>query len=349
MTSTVRKKELTVPLDYTRYARDEDVAFFQRELASFVPDRVYDAHCHPDVPGSGKPLVKDFEAGVDHADYVRLMDCMMPGRVIAANFISFHASPEWHARSNEWTARQAARDVRCRGEFFVRPDDDPEWVRQEAKRLGLSGLKCYHLQAPRHPSWEEGRPTWDADICDYLPECLVKVADDEGWVITLHLVKRRAVADPANIHWIRRYCETYPNMKLILAHSARGFQPAHNLEGLAQLEGLENLYFDCSVNCEPIAHQSIIRVFGHGKLMYGSDFPVSHLRGRSLGAADSFLWLYEDTPVWGEKHSRVDPVLIGLEQLRSLKWACWSERLTDSQVEDVFWNNAAALFNVTTD
>ena len=67
------------------------------------------------------------------------------------------------------------------------------------------------------------------------------------------------------------------------------------------------------------------------------------------GAADSFLWLYEDTPVWGEKYGRVDPVLVGLEQLRSLKWACWSERLTDSQVEDVFWNNAAALFNVTTD
>ena len=83
--------------------------------------------------------------------------------------------------------------------------------------------------------------------------------------------------------------------------------------------------------------------------MYGSDFPVSHLRGRSLCAADSFLWLYEDTPVWGEKYGRVDPVLVGLEQLRSLKWACWSERLTDSQVEDVFWNNAAALFNVTTD
>ena len=31
---------MTVPLDYTMYARDEDVAFFQRELASFVPDRV---------------------------------------------------------------------------------------------------------------------------------------------------------------------------------------------------------------------------------------------------------------------------------------------------------------------
>ena len=42
----------------------------------------------------------------------------------------------------------------------------------------------------------------------------------------------------------------------------------------------------------------------------------------------------------------IKPVLVGLEHLRSLKWACWSERLSDSAVEDIFWNNAAKLFNL---
>jgi glutamate-1-semialdehyde 2,1-aminomutase len=89
-----------------------------------------------------------------------------------------------------------------------------------------------------------------------------------------------------------------------------------------------------------------MRLIGPDRLMYGSDLPVSHARGRSLGAGDSFLWLYEDTPVWGEKHLQVHPLLVGLEHLRSLKWACWSERLSDSRVEDVFWNNAARLFKL---
>ena len=118
------------------------------------------------------------------------------------------------------------------------------------------------------------------------------------------------------------------------------------MEGLAALADLDNLYFDTSANCEPIAHQAILRTFGYRKLMYGTDLPVSHMRGRSLGAADSFVWLYEETPVWGEKHLAIQPVLVGLEHLRSVKWACWSERLTDAQVEDVFWNNAAELFDV---
>ena len=135
-------------------------------------------------------------------------------------------------------------------------------------------------------------------------------------------------------------------MKLILAHSARGFQPDHNLHGLPQLVGLDNLYFDTSANCEPIAHQTIMRIIGHEKLLYGTDHPISFLRGRSVAVADTFLWLYADTPVWTEKHKVIKPLLIVLEHLRSLKWACWSEKLTDQQVEDIFWNNAAKLFNI---
>lgn len=50
--------------------------------------------------------------------------------------------------------------------------------------------------------------------------------------------------------------------------------------------------------------------------------------------------------MWKEQHNTIKPVMVGLENLRSLKWACWSERLSDEVVEDTFWNNAARLFNL---
>ena len=322
-------------------ATDVDREFFDREINSFLPDRIFDAHTHCWRQDFMPWSIKGGPDSVGWPEYVRAMEDLHPGRVTKAMFIPF-VIPETVDHTlvaNEWAAEVVAQDEACRGIFFVRPDDDPEWVREHVRRLDLNGLKCYHTMA-------KVEPTWEADIPDYLPEALVKVADEEGWVITLHMVKSRAVADPSNIHWIRHYCSTYPNMKLILAHSGRGFQAAHNLEGLPQLTGLDNLYFDTSVNCEPIAHQAIIRIIGHEKLMYGTDLPVCHARGRSLSAADSFVWLYEDTPVWGEKQGRVAPVLIGLEHLRSIKWACWSEKLSDRQVEDIFWNNAANLFGL---
>lgn len=320
---------------------DIDREFFERELESFVPARVFDAHTHLWREQFASWSTKSLPPDIGYDEYQGLMQDIHPGRLTKALFIpAFSADkPEQLMPANEWVARHAAADGDCRGLFFVRPGDDPEWVRQEVLRLGLAGLKCYHTMA-------SVQPTWEAHIPDYLPEPLVKVAHEQGWVITLHMVRQRAVADPGNQHWIRHYCQNYPGMTLILAHSARGFQPAHNLEGLQELKGLDNLYFDTSANCEPMAHQAIIRILGHKKLMYGSDLPVSHLRGRSLSAADSFVWLYEETPVWGEKHLSIKPVLTGLEHLRSLKWACWSERLGDSAVEDIFWNNAARLFGI---
>lgn len=323
-------------------SRTVDREFFRRELSGFLPDYVYDAHCHIWLEQEVQFRIPGVAGDIGTQDYLSLMADLHPERKTGALFLGFASPrlPDGRHRMNEFVGKQTAFGPAFRGEFFVQPDDDPEWVRQEVRRLGLHGLKCYHTFAPV-------TPTWEADIPSFLPERLVKVAHEECWVITLHMVKSRAVADPSNIHWIRHYCQSYRNMRLILAHSARAFQPAHNLEGLQQLQGLDNLYFDTSANCEPIAHQAIIRILGHKKLMYGSDLPVSHMRGRSLSAADSFLWIYEDTPVWGEKHLKIEPVFVGLEHLRSLKWACWSERLSDAAIEDIFWNNAAQLLNVS--
>lgn len=321
--------------------QDVDNEFFERELESFLPDKIFDAHCHVWLEKCVPWSVEGYPGDMGYDNFMAAMQEVHGDRTKGALFIPFAdpADDEGRHAGNEWAGQETTRDENFRGEFFIAPQDDPDWVRQEVRRLGLHGLKCYHTFA-------DVTPTWEADIPAFLPEALVAVANDLGLVITLHMVKDRAVADPENIHWIRKYCETYPDMRLILAHSARGLQPAHNLEGLPHLTGLDNLYFDTSVNCEPMAHQAIIRIIGHDRLMYGSDLPVSHSRGRSVSASDTFLWLYGETPVWEEKHRLIEPNLIGLEHLRAIKWACWSERLDDNAVEDIFWNNGARLFGV---
>jgi predicted TIM-barrel fold metal-dependent hydrolase len=93
-----------------------------------------------------------------------------------------------------------------------------------------------------------------------------------------------------------------------------------------------------------MGHATVIRMMGHDKLMYGSDYQGT--RGRCVGVADTFVWLYGDMGVWKPLHTQIQPVQIGLEVLQALKWACWSERLSDGEVEDIFWNNAARLFNL---
>ena len=330
------------------HSNETERALFERELKSFVPDVVYDAHAHlwakADVPGQGWGTFQSIEEPVvTLATYRQRMDELMPGvRVRGGLFIpgAVGATDKGMQAENELVAREVASDPECCGSLLVTPQLDPDYIRQEVRRLHLSGLKCYHVHSGKTPSW-------DAEIPDYLPEAQVQVAHEEGLCITLHMVRRRALADASNQHWIRYYCQKYPNMRLILAHAARGFNPNHTIEGIGALKGLPNVWCDMAAVTDVGACEAIIETLGHERLMWGSDFPVSHLRGRCVAIGDGFLWLYEDTLDWNTVwFLPLQPVLIGLESLRVLKQATWHQRLTDSQVEDIFSNNTRRLLGL---
>ena len=327
--------------------RDEDRDFFDRELKDFVPDRVYDAHAHlyrrcfwrDDAPAH----VAAGPADVTLEVYREQMQWLLPGREVHGLHFPFpFLDPSIDtAAPNEWVSEQVKKDPLARGQFLVRPTDDPEWVRQQVRRLGLRGLKPFASYAPVDNSNL-------AELPQYLPEPLVAVANEEGWSITVHLMRPRDVADPSNVHWIRRYCETYPNIALILDHCARGFNPHHAAEGLQQLRGLPNLWVDTSVTCTALATIAALKTVGPERVLYASDFYCSHIRGTNLPVSDTFLWLGEEHPLWeGDAWTGpLRPTLVGLENLRAVKAAFWALGLGDAAVEKYFWSNAAGLLGI---
>jgi len=114
---------------------------------------------------------------------------------------------------------------------------------------------------------------------------------------------------------------------------------------IGSLRGLGNVWFDTSAVTEAGAFEAIVETMGHERLLYGSDFYISHMRGRCVAIGDSFHWFYAEDMGLEEKHATLKPVLIGLESLRSLRLAARRLKLTDTQVEDIFYNNAARLFS----
>lgn len=319
----------------------EDSEFFTRHLDSFVPRRIFDAHCHlyrkADFQGTAPGLAAAGPEVVDWALFLRLMEDITPGREYGGLCFPFPAKGLDSAGANGFLAGQIANN--CLGQMIIEPSMDPDYVRETVRRKGFVGLKCYHLFAPKEP-------TFEARVEEYLPEEHVRVADDLGLSITLHMVRARALADPANQESIARLAGKYPRSRWILAHAARGFNPYHTVEGIGSLAGLGNIWFDTSAVTEPGAYEAIVRTFGVDRLLYGADFPVTHLRGRCVAIGDSFLWLTEDNTRFDAAYGAVKPLLIALESLRALKQACWNLRLNDSEVEQIFYGNAAAMFSL---
>lgn len=321
---------------------DTDLELWDRELESFVPPRVFDAHAHlyeighftanpPGLCASGPPSA-GWETFQERIAQITLR------RQTGGLFFGFPATHVDFVKANEFVAQETRRP-KVRGQMLIHPSMDSEFIRDTVRRDGFVGLKPYHLFAAE-------KPTWEAAIPSYLPESHVRVAHDLGLSITLHIVRARALADESNQTVLRSYAERYPNARLILAHAGRGFNPHHTIAGIESLRGLPNIWFDTSAVTDCGAFEAIIRTFGHRRLLYGSDFPVSHIRGRCVALGDSFLWLSPENTKLDAAYAKLQFSLVGLESLRTLKVAALATGLTDSQVEDIFFRNAAEMFDV---
>ena len=324
---------------------EDDREFIARVVEPFLPDRIFDAHVHlfrhdhfDELPAGFRGLPPSVNLPV----YYEMSEWIHPnGRTKGGLFFGLAFAGD-RDKNNQFVADEVCSSATGLdfAQMIVSPGMSAETIYNCVRDNGFVGLKCYHTMVSDCDS------TWQAPIEAYLPESQVQVADELKLSITLHIVRDRALADPVNQKLIRRYCEMYPDMHLILAHAGRGFNPWHTIEGVASLRGLDNVYFDTSAVTEAGAFEAIIEVMGHERLLYGSDFPVSHLRGRCVAIGDSFHWFYADEMNLDEKHTDLKPVLVGLESLRSLRLACRRMRLRDEQVEDIFFNNAKQLFNI---
>lgn len=322
----------------------EDRELFERFLGSFVPPDLYDIHGHlyrrQDEFASLPEDLHRENGDTTFAAYRRNVTQWM-GDAAPRNGLFFTVPRkdldiEGANRFLIGEVGKAGGD--SRGLLMVRPQDDPATAERTVLENRLAGFKVYHVFADRPDTFEAG-------IEEFLPEWAWELADRRSLAIMLHIVRARALADPRNQARLREGCRRYPGAKLILAHAARGFCGAHTVEGIELLRGLPNVFFDTSAVCEPAPCEAILRVFGPTRLLFGTDFPVSEIRGKCVSVGDGFLWLDGKNVDWNGSAFAL-PARVGIESLLALRQACGTLHLNDRDVERIFRENARQLLGL---
>ena len=304
-------------------------------LGGFIPEKVFDMHAHlfdrsflPQTAAPGS-IFTECAPVAGRASYEQFQCPLYPGiKRLRLNVISTpdgamaDRSNGLRAHCNEFLTRHLERNPDDVGEAFVLPDDSDAEIHGLLVHPNIRGFKCYHLTAVK-------KPTMQAEIAEYLPESAWRAADERGLCITLHLVKNAALADPGNLWYIREKARAYPSARLVLAHAARGFAAWTALEGAKKVAEFPNIYFDVSAVCEPTAIFAVLKAAGPKRVLWGSDFPVSMMRGKCVSLAETFLWL--DSPLIEEP-----AILVGIENLGALKQACDMLNISRGSVEDIF-------------
>lgn len=303
-------------------------------LDSFLPHRIFDAHMHI----SHCPVGNSENITLDR--YYKDMAPYLFGRQLSCNAIIFPVKTlldkEELKRSDEFLISELNTYGQNVGEIMVFPTDTVEDIEKRLTHPGIRGLKCYHIYSSREV-------TFDSYIDEYLPESAWEVANKHKLFITLHMVRNKALADEGNLKYIKEMAKKYPDATLILAHAARAFAAWTAFDTVDQLVGYDNIWYDFAGVCESPAMLHIIKKIGIKRCMWGTDYNVSMLAGKPISIGDTFYWISEADLRQFASATEFHSWLVGTENLMATRQACMLADLSDDAVEDLFYNNAAAL------
>src|SRR5262245_37127175 len=138
---------------------DRDRELFDRELNSFVPERIFDAHAHlwctDHFAGDLAPAIaKGGPKRVGYDVFQKEMGKLTPSRAMEGLFFPWPATENDSQAANAFVYEEVRNHPGSRGQMLITPKDDPEFVRETVRRYGFVGLKCYHVYASTPPTME---------------------------------------------------------------------------------------------------------------------------------------------------------------------------------------------------
>ncbi len=310
-----------------------DRTVFREDIDWFLPTKVFDmhTHIHPGIRGTtprvSLSLLKDFQKMI------------FPGRRCNDLILPFPFPAHTVRGANEF----ALREMRKFGEnddatlIFVEPKMPAEYVREQVIKNAAVGLKVYMTRGT-------AKDKANAPIRSFLAEKHMKVMDELGLMVMLHLSKPRAISDPGNIAEIEKFSTRYPNSKWVLAHCARCFRPGLFEKVVDRLNKLPNVYVETSAVCDPLVFMEIFKSYDTSRLMFGSDnIFVGRMRGRYVETGLFWVPLDHGLFKWNRSLFQIQPTFVIYEQLRAMSRAAKLVGVSKKDIRRIFWDNAVKL------
>lgn len=329
-----------------------DMPFYRKHLEDFLPDKIIDFHTHAGVPlpwepGDPEPTYWPGKirrgCSMSVANLLQSLILTLPGKEVIPNVLCGGTRRTVDA-SIEYLARELRKYPQISGFMRNLPDWSEAEIIERYGRGRFTGLKPYLNMALPSLGAE------DVTIFDFMPKHQIKVAEERGWIIMLHIPKAERLADPSNIDQLKEIADTFPDVKIVLAHIGRAYAPRYAQEGFAALGDTAGFYYwDFSANLLQEAMELMIECAGPSRIVYGTDMPILAVRSRRIVEGDNYVNVMRDAD-WEDSHTRLpspderDSVTFMMyEELIAFKRAAEKKGLSRADIEDIFYNTARNL------
>ncbi|MEJ1972440.1 MAG: aminotransferase class III-fold pyridoxal phosphate-dependent enzyme [Lacunisphaera sp.] len=326
-------------MKYIKNITLQDQTFAANRLAGFLPAEVYDIHAHPYHPGHFAPGKLKFLEGTGPlgcTEHRAALRRYMSSSTIHGLYFGIPDRSDNRPAMNAWLGEEVRTNgtALSRALMVVSPADNQAEVAAALRSGRFCGVKVYHCYSDRPD-------TMNATVEEFAPEWIWELLHEVRGILMLHIVRDGAMDDQTNQQSLRRLCRAYPRAQLVLAHIARSFSYRNARAGLRALADLDNAVVDTSAICDSEAFHAALEILGPRRMLWGSDFPVSELRGRCVTTGQLFFWLHPECLRPDYQPPTSDGMtLVGIESLLSLREACEDAGLNQGDIEDIFCRNA---------
>jgi len=324
----------------TRHARN--LRIFREELDGWLPARILDFHVHVFNPATlrgrrtwscaGHPIRK-----YGFAELRRDLAELYPGRRTAAVCFGFPDRAFDLAANNRYVAA-GADGRRFLALRLFDPNEDPAAVRRELSGGRYLGIKPYL-------NYVRGKPVNDIEIPDMLPDWAMRILDDLGQIVLLHIPRKARLADPVNQEQLVELCQRWPRARIVLAHVGRAYYLKCALGNLERLKRLPNLWYDLAMVSNPEVLEHVFATVPPDKLLYATDMPISVAPGKSVEINDQYSYI---TPApWElsihDTSGKIVYTSFVYEELRGIRKAVERLGLGGKFLRGVFFENGMRL------
>jgi len=322
---------------------ERNLKIYNEEIRDFIPQKIFDFHVHvfneeilpKRNPGLELPGVhiKNYTISELKND----MKSIYPGKEFFAVVFGY---PEYSYDSdinNKYVERNSDRKAIFPFRL-VRPDEVPEKIEEEIKASNFFGIKPYL----NYVTW---KPPDDIEINDMIPESIMEVVNRYGLIVMLHIPRKARLADPVNQKQICDLALSFPDTKIVLAHTGRAYYLKNIVGSIERIKNLKNVYCDISMinNWEVLEY--LFKHFDHKRIIYGTDIPISLCGGKSIEINDQYTYVtrYPWHLSISDDHKKLVFTSFIYEEIRAVKKAKSRLNLGMNFLEDIFYNNGMEL------
>lgn len=291
---------------FNKTQRDAD--FFSEHIAPRLPSELFDMHLHvtrpKDTAGISQEAVdKDWALqcgySMDLDDLKNYCEVLWSDRRVSVTAFPFPVRGVDLKSANEYLAgllrdkNNLGANVSVRAAAMsIAPSFDFEECEQQMLDSGFIGYKPY-------PDLVSGEKGADISIFDFIPDRFLRSLDRHKKAVILHLPRAKRIADPDNIKELLRMRQSFPDVKIIIAHYGRSYNIEVIEKAFAEFgSDINGFYFDNAAVLNPAVHTFMLEHIPHDRIFFGTDMPILMWHGKRTWQNATYQNFSRETFKW---------------------------------------------------